>query len=767
MRNSNTTTTQNVILDGGEVASQIVSAKPLVVLNDLTIEDYVLFDHNAENVTVGGDFTIETNGEYEYDNGKKNTTTLNGSGNSDFALYNMDTNGEEQRFWRLVIDKSDLSDTVSLLAGKTGAALNNNNNNTLRIDGTAFMIHNGTLDNGNQSVRLYTDSLINYGRFGVFVPGTTDDQDPNGENDLIKFRPDPFIMVTSDSSEFGNVRLNNGGEIVTFNSDVHIQRIEYRHGRMNLQDNNLVLDTLDINLNNSQADWNNCNGCNSVEDMFITDGNASDGGLTLKITNNGIYTFPIGIGTDGLDVDVDGGNSKYTEVIVNVTNFVDDGYIMINNADAVLGTTDQTGGDILSYYWKVQHSGFTTEPQVNYRFKYYTDDLGGSGNEALFVPGYVQDISPYQRNYENDVSNVDDANNLISIGLDTVIVLEQANYTAGEFDRFVGSPEVYYSRRDDLNTGFQSMNWTTNSSWSTDDVLKHYGAAASDYPKSGDIVIVGYGNIQQPGADSDCNCWTHRINMPATTTVAEIVYDSEISANAKNVRLGRLNLGASETLNASVVSGLGELHVQTDGTSISTLNIDDLGGFISEGNSSVFFNYTGAGAGSGLFTINQFNEYPTIRFYADGANSSTVKDDQFTFGNEVTVTNFMIDGNAAFLVTNDLTVTDSTFIGANKDGELVFDNSATSHTVELNHVLMESSLFTTQRQENRNRIWVQGGGGNDIDHTLIINGNITMRTGSTYADNGAYIDLFNEGDATDNDVILQLEGLIYSFQFYI
>ena len=61
-----------------------------------------------------------------------------------------------------------------------------------------------------------------------------------------------------------------------------MQRIEYRHGRINMQSYNLKLDKLEINLASTQADYQNCNGCNSVEDMLITDGLSSSKGLSLR-----------------------------------------------------------------------------------------------------------------------------------------------------------------------------------------------------------------------------------------------------------------------------------------------------------------------------------------------------------------------------------------------------------------------------------------------------------------------------------------------------
>ena len=146
-----------------------------------------------------------------------------------------------------------------------------------------------------------------------------------------------------------------------------MQRIDYKHGRLDMQSYNLKLDNLDIDLNTSSADYQSCNGCNSVEDMFIANGLSSDKGLSLRITGNGTYVYPVGIGTTGIDTDPTP-TSKYTPVEMTISNFVDSGYVTISPVNDTLSTTAHDGSDILIYYWSINHDSFDNIPSGEITF---------------------------------------------------------------------------------------------------------------------------------------------------------------------------------------------------------------------------------------------------------------------------------------------------------------------------------------------------------------------------------------------------------------
>ncbi|MEQ8924738.1 MAG: LamG-like jellyroll fold domain-containing protein, partial [Fulvivirga sp.] len=199
----------------------------LRVLNDLTIESGIDFDHNGYDVEIGSDFTIENGADYVYDVGKPNTTTINGVDDATLTFLNRTGgSGDEQTFWNLIIDKPT-DKTVSLASGKSN--VNGSNNNLINVDGRAFKVLSGTLDNGLYSIRIFSDSLVNYDVLGVYDrANATPDATANGNNDFIKLTDQPIILVTADTSRFGNVRFNNSNDIVSLTSDVYIERFQYR-----------------------------------------------------------------------------------------------------------------------------------------------------------------------------------------------------------------------------------------------------------------------------------------------------------------------------------------------------------------------------------------------------------------------------------------------------------------------------------------------------------------------------------------------------------
>jgi hypothetical protein len=79
-----------------------------------------------------------------------------------------------------------------------------------------------------------------------------------------------------------------------------------------------------------------------------------------------------------------------------------DEYITVRLVNKELQTTDLSGGDILSYYWNVDHEGFDDGlPEVSWIFQYDDSDING-GTEANYVPGKVLDYGTYTRSNDGD-----------------------------------------------------------------------------------------------------------------------------------------------------------------------------------------------------------------------------------------------------------------------------------------------------------------------------------------------------------------------------
>ena len=115
------------------------------------------------NIEISRNFTIEHDGIYL---DKTATTTFNGNSNALITFNNryLASGTDEETFYRMVVEKPD-DKILSLASGKTGSALDGNNNNLLQINGPALIIKSGIFDNNNYSVRFiyrYLSKLWNF-----------------------------------------------------------------------------------------------------------------------------------------------------------------------------------------------------------------------------------------------------------------------------------------------------------------------------------------------------------------------------------------------------------------------------------------------------------------------------------------------------------------------------------------------------------------------------------------------------------------------------
>ena len=323
-------------------------------------------------------------------------------------------------------------------------------------------------NSGSDVVSLSSD--VSIGRL-EFLAGRMDIGTHHLKVDVFEFRTTPWVAEnTIDQTDDGGVDNNQP----VFSSDHYIRMAgNASDGGLSVKVPRLVSDPDDPNL------------LREFEDIepHITQNE--------EYNNEELIWFPIG--TDA------GGSDKYTPAICRLLsngNTDGDEYININIVDGELKTTDLSGGDILSYYWNVDFQGYSSgeEPTVSWLFQYDDSDVDG-GNEGNYVPGKVMDSGDYNRSDEGGTNAVkeggvgtfegtilgDDPRNIIiyngtgssgsTVADDDIqsisnpvyidqsvhsswqnawpnsgFTLEKANYTAGEASRFVGSPDIYYSR---------------------------------------------------------------------------------------------------------------------------------------------------------------------------------------------------------------------------------------------------------------------------------------------------------------------------------
>ena len=430
------------------------------------------------NLEVGRNLTIEDSGVLDFftdaaDDAGSATLTFNGTDNGTFYIGDIttydssltaysDPDGDatyvDYRFpiYNLVVDKS--GGTIQLQAKNPGVEdgagektaaggknLDSNNARLLYISNGLTISSGSTLnqidpagDEFGYIVRVYAPTITIDGNLLVYEQGV------NPVNSFLEVREqdavtvgDVILINTTEGSTIGNLTVDLGNDELQLGGDLSVTRFSYRHGGVNLGTYNLRVDILDLNTeNDGDSDrLRNGNGENlfgdnrsGAEQYFFTAGNASDGGLTIKIPrvsnvhgvdglgnnddeqnvgfdpsygdrnheyqNQNLLWFPIGI------------KDKYTPAVAYINStgvtYTGDEYITVRPVDGELQTTDLSGGDLLSYYWNVDYEGTFnsgTLPTVSWLFQYDEADIDG-GTESNYVPGKVLDGGAYTRSYD-------------------------------------------------------------------------------------------------------------------------------------------------------------------------------------------------------------------------------------------------------------------------------------------------------------------------------------------------------------------------------
>ncbi len=788
-----------VILNGGTDVSSTdenLAAQPLVVLNNLTLEENARLTTNNQNVTIGRNFTIGNGALYDFGT---NTTIFNSDKNGTLFIGDItgvtnsnytDPEGEdayarwEQPFYNFTVNKPGATLTLATSSTYTttdavfhdGSGRKNIRgwrNNLMKVANN-LILEKGTIDLDLFSVRLYGD-VTNRGVFGV-------DFDPL--NAQVKLRrestPTNRTITTAKGAEFGNLRFNSDQATISITSDLYIKRFEYKHGRFNIGTYNLRIDQLDIGLeNNAQFDFDGDGDTNdggersvfSPADMFVTAGNASDGGVSMLINGDGTYRFPFGIGTGATELLANG--AKYTPATVTVANFSDDGYLTINPVDKTLLTTDPTGGEVLSYYWRVNHSNFSTLPAVNYNFVYDQDDVDGANAtvEGSFVPGSVADANPFTRSYEDDnvpeQETIDAASNTIVFNgpTDNGLALTSANYTAGRHSRFIGAPRIFYSRMSSVddptkNNDGDTWNASNRDIWTFNETGPTPRIAASDLPiTSGDIVTIRNGHVIYLNSSK---AEAAELILDATNGSSGLVFeDASTSGNIQDIsytsEFGRV---VATTTGVTTHTPFIQFYVdqvwtkaRIDNNSF-VLPQSDYGDFLDFTNSDggladVIFTYDESGQnGNPAYLPDGITEFPNMRFGLEAPKGSpnanytiVLPEADINVRGELSLE----DGVVVHInsgSTGDVTADVIQFL---EPSQLQFPgNSAVPRTVTVDSLLE----FVTNSDNQRFDIFQPNTG--TLTHTLQINGDIAMNRGR--------FDLHGGDPATHTNVTLRFGG---------
>jgi hypothetical protein len=652
-----------------------------------------------QDVYIGRNFSILEDGtttNVGIYSDRNNTTTFNGTEDGTLYIGWAHDDGTEQHLYNVVLDKpADKSLFIDGDPEKESANVSADWYNRLVNIENALTIESGILDQTEHSVRLFGPITIKKeGQLGVYEAGVTD--------------PISFIMLkdadlninTEEGAVFGNIKMNPAPDtdIISFTSNVYIKRIGYYHGRINLGTYNLKIDYLHDRFNLTNY---NISAGSAATEMFYTGGNASDGGVSILVTGNGTYGFPLGVA------------GKYTPAEVIVTNFSDPGYIQISIGDKVLATTDPGGGDILSYYWRVRHQDFTAVPTVEYNFHYDQSDVDGSTQENNFVPGYVTDEDPYTRNTDGNASGVDDANNIINFdNAGAGFALARVNYTAGRGNRFNGPLRRYYSV-----TAPGQYDWNVAANWYRDTP----DTGPNFVPTDGSIVVIRGG--------ARMNIYSASI---ADVAVVEFDHDYVTNPTPTSENVPRMQFHANGTYDVGNVKGTGMVSFNATRTINLTGDFGDFGN-----NTESYYLYFGGNA-----TLNSIPT-PIPNLMLESAT--------YTINQDITVNaDLIIQGNATVTPVQDIYVKDDIIVGYWQGGTLNFPG--TGNAIE---ITVDDDIDFTQdpfsNPQDRNIIVNNPGVASTLEHNFIVKGDIVHGPG-----NGYDLDLFNA--ANRPAVVLEFQG---------
>lgn len=424
----------NVLIDRTSSSSIVgLNSTPLNIQNFFYI---ISGDFSANNldVTIGGDFFIANSTTY---NAGTNTTLLNGSENQ-LVIVSISTPLNLNNF---SIDKP-AGTSVDLIGSQN--VINVNNDLSL-VD--AILNDNGKTINVSQDI--YNSGEI-AGSGKIVLNGTS-------------------AQTIDGNGIFQNIELNNTNAAaapVSLSDNITING-----SLIFLQDKLFNIGIYNLRLNAS-AVITNAGPARYIQ----TAGNAGDGGITKVYTSTAIFTFPLGAPTltpaqsvkyTPASIGFNSAPSTYGSVTVNPV-----GYEHPNT------TTD---GQSLTYFWRVQSSGFTgiAPNSVIHSFTY--DQIDVVGTESNYIPALYTSNDYTWRYGTNSNPPIDITNNTFT---DWTTPGNSANFLDGDYtagDNAFGIPQVFYSRQNGL--------WGDVSTWSLTGHTVNNPPAAP--PGLNDVVIIG------------------------------------------------------------------------------------------------------------------------------------------------------------------------------------------------------------------------------------------------------------------------------------
>ncbi|HEY9005056.1 MAG TPA: hypothetical protein VIM75_02930 [Ohtaekwangia sp.] len=446
---SSTASLGNLVINraNGSAVVKLNTSYPLTVLSNVSIQAGS-FDANAQNLTIGGDFTIASGTSYVAMGASANTTVLNGSGTQAITV---NTAGS--------LDMNNLT-----LTKATGVAVNfAGSQKTINLAGNLNLTLGTLNDNGNS----------------IFVKGNVYNSGVHAGTGKISLNGSASTQSIDGNGIFQNLELNSTNAAT---APISLANNATINGTLTLSQNNLFnISTYNLKFNASAS------VINASSTRYIQSaGNAGDGGITKVYSSPAAFVFPLGAASTSHV-----GVPNYTPASIGLSaaptvygsiTVVPVGYAHPN---------ETTAGRSLSYFWRVKSSGFTLgTAKVTHGYTYSVNDvITGTG---ITENGYV--AARYDVNTttwtKGTTSDLDITNKVIGQPTSGTFLKDvsfiDGDYTAGDdnpTDPF-GTPKVFYS--------YTSGLWGASTSWTSDPTRATY--VNIGVPGATDVVHIGAGH---------------------------------------------------------------------------------------------------------------------------------------------------------------------------------------------------------------------------------------------------------------------------------
>ncbi|MEZ5172226.1 MAG: T9SS type A sorting domain-containing protein [Bacteroidia bacterium] len=624
---NSTTPFWNLKVDGtitGKTA--IILGNPLVVNKDLRIMGASVLNTSGLNVTIGGELENQnTNATASLTQGgyraavNTQVTTFSGASSSPSIKG---VSGNLTNFANVVFNNQF-----------SGGFYNLSSNTNIRVNGN-MEIQNGTLAAADNTVTVAGDVLNNAIHTttgsGYLVMGGTAVQTINGNG----------------SGVFGNVRMNNAAGVnlnapATINGDIN-----FVAGILYINNNLLTLGTAATT-----------SGTINSSSMIRLNGVLSDGGLKKNYPASAHnFTFPIGV------------TLKYTPATINVTSNSVAGSVTVKPVNVKHPATTDAADKELTYYWNTSATGFNASTVVTHVYNYLQTDAT-NGNEANYRVGrYFGNVWVPQFGIPGSVNST--SNTMTLAGVDYF----NGDYTAGEqteFDQLL----VFYSRNATLGG-----DWDNPTSWSTDQVLMHAGAAAATAPSFNSVIIA------------------------AGHTIA-ITNDNRAAATAEVN--GTLNLNGTLGHNLGTVSGTGTIRMSP---TISNQFIFPGGNFTA---------FVAAGGGTIEYFTNATTTLPSQATYNNILFSGTGVKNLFN-------TDLVINGNMTIATGNAVNVSNRNI---SLKGNLTNNSGIPGFNTGSGIVSLTGGAQTITGATQFGQLTVNGAGVKTLNSSIIVSNTLTLTSG--------------------------------------